>query len=92
MLRSDVYRRVSRREGGRNVEPNPARLDRIVARFGLLGEAGSDLLAPGPPGDGYADPDPRRIHPPGLEGAAEHLDGAWCDDDGHGGDATRARG
>jgi transcription elongation factor GreA len=75
-----------------NEDPDATCVEDLVPRFGLLGEAGSDLLAPHPASERDADPDARRIHPPRFERAPQHGHGTGCHDDRHAGDAIRGRG
>lgn len=57
MLVGDIDRRAARRQLGREVQPDPAGLDDLLTRLGLLREAGPELIPLQAFRDRHPDPD-----------------------------------
>ena len=92
MLVGDVHDGVSGGEVAGDEQPDPVRIDRLVAGLGLLRETRAELFALHAASDRNADADTVRIHPPGLESAAKDLDGARGHDERHAGHGIRGPG
>lgn len=72
---------------GRDEQSDPARLDRLLAGLGLLGEEGPEVAAC----HRHADADLGGVEPSCLEGAPQDPDRARRHLDGHGGNGTWGR-
>ena len=89
MFIGDVERDVSRREFGRDEQPNPFHVDRPLVRLRGLVEAGANLTVPS---EGDAHTDPLGVETTELERAAQDLQSARRHRDPHVTDATSSPG